>query len=65
MVCTPTASGKSLVAYMGIVNQLLTANPGSRGIYIVPLKALATEKLEEPKQLVSLPKIGLGIGDTE
>ena len=65
MVCIPTASGKSLVAYMGIVNQLLTVNPGSRGIYIVPLKALATEKLEELKQLgESLGlKIGLGIGD--
>ena len=65
MVCIPTASGKSLVAYMGIVNQLLTVNQGSRGIYIVPLKALATEKLEELKQLgESLGlKIGLGIGD--
>lgn len=65
MVCIPTASGKSLVAYIGIVNQLKTLNPGSRGIYIVPLKALATEKLEELKQLgdsLGL-KIGLGIGD--
>ena len=43
MVCIPTASGKSLVAYMGIVNQLLTVNPGSRGIYIVPLKALVID----------------------
>ena len=37
MVCIPTASGKSLVAYIGIVNQLKKLNPGSRGIYIVPV----------------------------
>lgn len=65
MVCIPTASGKSLVAFMGIVNQIMTKDVGSRGIYIVPLKALASEKLEELKQLgehLGL-KIGLGIGD--
>ncbi len=65
MICIPTASGKSLVAFMGLVNQIMTRNVGSRGIYIVPLKALASEKLEELKQLgESLGlKIGLGIGD--
>ena len=65
MLCIPTASGKSLVAFMGLVNQIMTRNVGSRGIYIVPLKALASEKLEELKQLgdsLGL-KIGLGIGD--
>ena len=65
MLCIPTASGKSLVAYIGIINQLKSLNPGSRGIYIVPLKALASEKLEELKHLgegLGL-KIGLGIGD--
>ena len=51
MLCIPTASGKSLVAYIGIINQLKSLNPGSRGIYIVPLKALASEKLEELKHL--------------
>ena len=65
MLCIPTASGKSLVAFMGLVNQIMSRNVGSRGIYIVPLKALASEKLEELKQLgESLGlKIGLGIGD--
>ena len=65
MVCIPTASGKSLVAFMGLVNQIMIKNVGSRGIYIVPLKALASEKLDELKQLgghLGL-KIGLGIGD--
>ena len=65
MICIPTASGKSLVAFMGLVNQIMTRNVGSRGIYIVPLKALASEKLEELKQLGECLglKIGLGIGD--
>lgn len=65
MLCIPTASGKSLVAFMGIVNQIMVKDVGSRGIYIVPLKALASEKLEELKELgnhLGL-KIGLGIGD--
>ena len=65
MVCIPTASGKSLVAFMGIINQVLVRNIGSRGIYIVPLKALASEKLDELKQIGNALglKIGLGIGD--
>ena len=51
MICIPTASGKSLVAFMGLVNQLMVKNIGSRGNYIVPLKALASEKLGELKQI--------------
>ena len=65
MVCIPTASGKSLVAFMGIVHQIKVRDVGSRGIYIVPLKALASEKQNELKQLgehLGL-KVGLGIGD--
>ena len=65
MLCIPTASGKTLVAFMGIVNQILSVDKGSRGIYIVPLKALASEKLDELKEIgehLGL-KIGLGIGD--
>ena len=65
MLCIPTASGKTLVAFMGIINQILSVDKGSRGIYIVPLKALASEKLDELKELgehLGL-KIGLGIGD--
>ena len=43
----PTASGKSLVAYLTIINRLV--NEGGKAIYIVPLKALAREKYEELK----------------
>ena len=65
LLAIPTASGKSLVAYIAILNQLLNLNPGSRAVYIVPLKALASEKFEELKEIgqhLGL-KIGLGIGD--
>lgn len=65
LLAIPTASGKSLVAYIAILNQLLNVNRGSRAVYIVPLKALASEKFEELKEIgqhLGL-KIGLGIGD--
>lgn len=65
LLAIPTASGKSLVAYIGILNQLLNVNPGSRAVYIVPLKALASEKFGELKEIgqhLGL-NIGLGIGD--
>tara|TARA_B100000941_G_scaffold95092_1_gene66130 strand:- start:13246 stop:15759 length:2514 start_codon:yes stop_codon:yes gene_type:complete len=65
MLCIPTASGKSLVAFIAIINQIMVKNPKSRAIYIVPLKALASEKLEELRQLGDYLglKIGLGVGD--
>lgn len=66
MLCIPTASGKTLVAFIAIINQILVKNPGSRAIYIVPLKALASEKLDELREVgehLGL-KIGLGIGDS-
>ena len=65
MVCIPTASGKSLVAFLGIARKLLVEEKGSRAIYIVPLKALASEKQLELKELGSALglKVGLGIGD--
>lgn len=48
LVCAPTASGKTLIATMSIVNNL---NTGCKAIYLVPLKALANEKFKEYKKL--------------
>ena len=58
----PTASGKSLIAYIGIVNKLILE--GGKALYIVPLKALAKEKYEELKlfEILGL-KIGISTGD--
>ena len=60
MLTIPTASGKSLVAYLALVHRLKTDLEGSRGIYVVPLKALASEKAFELRQLAS--KVGLRVG---
>jgi len=61
----PTASGKSLVAYTTMVQRLATDLEGCRGVYIVPLKALASEKFEELREISSSMglKVGLAIGD--
>jgi len=40
----PTASGKSLVAYLAMLQAVLR---GGKGLYIVPLKALASEKFDD------------------
>lgn len=65
IVAIPTASGKSLVAYLGILHRLLVTHPGSRAIYIVPLKALASEKHAELLELATAVglTVGLGIGE--
>ncbi len=44
VVAIPTASGKSLVAYMAMLQAVLR---GGKALYIVPLKALASEKYED------------------
>jgi len=64
LVCTPTASGKTLVAELGAVNSILKL--GTKAVYIVPLKALASEKYREFKKKYShLMKIALSIGDMD
>lgn len=44
VVVAPTGSGKSLVGYIAILKSLLE---GLKGVYLVPLKSIAGEKLEE------------------
>jgi helicase len=60
----PTASGKSLVAYLTIVHRLLAE--GGKALYIVPLKALAREKYEDLKIFEKLGlKVGISTGDLD
>ena len=47
LVCAPTASGKTLVATMGIVKAI----EKGKAVYLVPLKALANEKHKEYQEL--------------
>ncbi|MBE39547.1 MAG: hypothetical protein CMB07_06175 [Euryarchaeota archaeon] len=64
MLSIPTASGKSLVAHICMLQKVISSD-GGRGIYVVPLKALASEKHEEIQALcegVGL-KASLALGD--
>ncbi|ABO35243.1 DEAD/DEAH box helicase domain protein [Methanococcus maripaludis C5] len=68
LVCIPTASGKTLIGEMAFINHLLDENKkptNKKAIFIVPLKALATEKYEEFKEKYEKYglKIGISIGD--
>lgn len=61
VLAMPTASGKSLVAYLGILKSVLR---GGKALYIVPLRALASEKYEDLKAFEKLGiKVALSIGD--
>ncbi|MCI4333846.1 MAG: DEAD/DEAH box helicase [Thermoplasmata archaeon] len=61
VLAAPTASGKSLVAYLALLRAF---RAGRTGLYLVPLRALAQEKYDELKAFESLgAKIGLSIGD--
>ena len=42
LVCSPTASGKTLVAEIAAINSILKT--GKKAVYIVPLRSLASEK---------------------
>ncbi len=46
LVCTPTASGKTLIAELIMINELLK-DPGSKAVYLAPLKALVNEKYND------------------
>ena len=64
VVCTPTASGKTLIAELAGLTHILS-NKG-KVIYIVPLKALANEKFKDfKKRYGSIIKIALSIGDLD
>jgi helicase len=68
LVCTPTASGKTLVAELAIANKL--NNPDKSGIrdicvYVVPLKALASEKYKEFSRKYPEWKVALTSGDMD
>jgi len=61
VLAIPTASGKSLVAYLAIVKAVLR---GGKAMYIVPLRALASEKFAELKAFEPLGlKVAMSVGD--
>ncbi|MEM1598946.1 MAG: DEAD/DEAH box helicase [Pyrobaculum sp.] len=60
LLCTATASGKSLLAEVASVKAALE---GSMALYAVPLKALAHEKLVHFSYYSHLAKVGISTGD--
>ena len=62
LICTPTGSGKTLVAELAALNTIL--NKKLKVVYIVPLKALAQEKYREFKERYNF-KTALSIGDLD
>lgn len=64
VVCTPTASGKTLVAELAMLNKILKS--GKKAVYVLPLKALANEKFNEfSKKYSDLIKIGKATSDID
>lgn len=63
LVCTPTASGKTLVAELAFLNAVL--HDKGKAIYIVPLRALASEKYRQFKKDYPNLKIGLSSGELD
>jgi len=64
LVCTPTASGKTLIAEMAALKSILEGK--GKAVYIVPLKALASEKSKEFKtKYGKIINIALSIGDLD
>lgn len=62
LVCTPTASGKTKVAEFAFLNNFFY---GEKSIYIVPLKALASEKFKDFKKLYPFMQIALSTGNLD
>ncbi len=64
LVCTPTASGKTLIAELAGVKNILEDK--GKCVYIVPLKALASEKFKDFKNKYGEHiRIALSIGDLD
>ena len=64
VVAVPTAAGKSLVAYLPIIQEAFLHK--KKSLYIVPLRALAREKWEDLQPFKKLGiKIGIATGDLD
>ncbi|MBM3304301.1 MAG: DEAD/DEAH box helicase, partial [Candidatus Aenigmarchaeota archaeon] len=64
VIAAPTASGKTLVAEMAALHTLLR---GRKVLYIVPLKALASEKYHEFKERYEPLgyRVAISVGDLD
>ena len=63
LVCTPTASGKTLVGELAALNAVL--HDKGKAVYVVPLRALASEKHKQFTKDYPGLKIALTSGDVD
>ena len=63
LVCTPTASGKTLVGVMAALNGIKEHH--AKALYVVPLRALANEKLHSFRKDYPHLKIGASSGERD
>jgi helicase len=63
LVCTPTASGKTLVAELAFLNAIL--HDKGKAVYVVPLRALANEKFKTFKKDYPAIKTAISSGDID
>lgn len=65
LVCSPTSSGKTLIATFAIANMLDKGT--GKAVYIVPLRALASEKYKEYKKFFEKTdyEVALSTGDID
>lgn len=61
LISSPTASGKTLIAEMSIVNNIL--NNKGKAVYLCPLRSLAYEKYEHFRSKYNTFKTAISIGD--
>jgi helicase len=62
LIVSPTASGKTLMAELGMISHLL--NKGGKVVYVTPLRALTNEKYNTFKEWETLGfKVGMSSGD--
>ncbi|MBU0757719.1 MAG: DEAD/DEAH box helicase [Nanoarchaeota archaeon] len=63
LVCTPTASGKTLVGEIACMDSIYKSR--GKAVYIVPLKALANEKYDDFRKKYTDIRVALAIGDID
>lgn len=63
LVCTPTASGKTLVAELAALNAIF--HDQGKAVYVVPLRALASEKYSQFKRDYPQLKVAISSGDID
>lgn len=63
IVAAPTASGKTFIAELTMVNQV--KKNGGKAVYIVPLKALASEKYEDFTERYQDLEVMMSVGDRD